>query len=162
MGLAQITPSADLEAAIASVSVPFRALVPGPLKIKDISSSPLLLERGCPSPVCGKQAQWQQEEVGSVVLAQKNWAAGMFRSLSRERSSVRSQRSSEASHPRWVVNDVGSSASFHSFTQGAETSHTLVRNFCQDFGFTFGLKLFVPIRIPTVQGVISLSSSCSC
>lgn len=75
---------ADLETAIASVSVTFWAMALGPLKIKNISSS-LLLERSCQNPACGKQAQWQQEEVGSVFLAHQNQAVGVFHSLSRER-----------------------------------------------------------------------------
>lgn len=78
---------------------------------------------------------------------------------------MRSQRSSEASYLCWVINDVGMSASFHSIEKQKtkpETSHTLVRNFCQGFGFTFGLKLLVPIIISTRKGVILVISSCSC
>lgn len=65
--------------------------------------------------------------------------AGVLRSLSGARSSGRNQDSSEASCLPLGNKCTGISESFVS-VQKTKPGHMLVRNYCQGFGFIFGLK----------------------
>lgn len=112
------------------------------VKIKNISFTCSSKEDDRPN---GNRKRW----VLSSLPAQQNQAVEVFHSLSRERSSARSQHRSEAPHGKWY-RDLGI---FRFLFFKKRKRKRKLATCCQGFGFIFDLKLFVPIVILTVSGM---------
>lgn len=89
--------------------------------------------------------------MGSVFSASTPDSVEALLLLSGGRSSVRSRDGSEAVICCWVVNARGSQTLV--VFQKSQTSCMLVKSYCQGVGFIFNLKRFVPIVIPTINGI---------